>query len=521
MSRQSIIKAAFLLTFCGVICKLLGAFYRVPLTGLLTAEGMGMYYLVFPVFSFLISLTSSCVPQVLSKLVAESVSNNNIKKAKAYFLCSIVIFFVFSFLCSFLLVMLAPLLSKIQNNSQNVLSYIVIAPAVFLVAVISCFRGFFQGFQTMTYTGLSQIIEQIFKVVLGLFFANKFLVYGLNMAVFGALFAVTLSELFALLYLAFCYIVFKKKNKLSVDKSAKINYKQCYKDIIKTALPFTLSYVLFPLSQFVDSIAVVGLLSTSGLGKSVATSVFGLYNGVVATLTNLPIVVSTAIAMAVLPTISHCFKRGDIEGAKSKVTASFKFALYILIPCVVAFIIFPDKIIYLIFGGLQSHTFNELYVSSIMLILSSIGILYLGVFQISTAILQAENKSYVPVRSLAIGIILRAVVLAVLLVIPGINFYAIVIANVLCYVFVAMKNISVLSRDFEFVINYKSYFFVPIISTFFMVCTSGICLLILQNLFNYKIVCLLAFLLGGIVYLVSMFCFGEFRKKDMLQILKN
>ena len=454
MSRQGVIRSALVLTVCGILCKLLGAFYRVPLTNMLTAEGMGMYYLIFPVFSFLISLTSSSVPQVLSKLVAECVSNGNYKKAKTYFLCCIILFFSFGLLCSVVLFFIAPILSNIQNNVENLSSYFVIAPAIFLVAVISCFRGYFQGFQTMTQTGISQIIEQVFKIGLGLYLVNKFLIFGLEQAVFGAVFAITISEVFALGYLVVSYLFFKerKKNKNVTNDYFKV--KQCFKDIIKMSIPFTLSYVIFPLSLFLDSIVVVRLLTNSNVPVGVATSVFGLYNGAVGTLTNFPIVISTAIAMAILPSISYDIKKGERDFAQEKILLSFKLGVFVLLPCVIVFSIFPKQILQLLFGEMQTHLFDELGVATTMLRLASIGVLFMGLFQISTAILQAENKTYVPVVSLVFGTCIRCIVLIVLLNISGINFYAIVIANIICYYLIAMRNVSFLQKDFCLKINF-------------------------------------------------------------------
>ena len=212
LAKQNVIKAAFILTFCGVFCRILGAFYRVPQANMLGSEGMGNYYLIFPIFSFMISLSASSIPQSLSKLVAESVQNGEQNKAKKYFNSSLLLMTFFGLFCSLLMIFFAPFLSKLQQNTQSLNSYFAIAPAVFFVCLISCFRGYFQGYQTMTFSGISQIIEQVIKVAFGLYLTSKLLVYGIEYGVFGSLIAITISEFVALVYLFISYKFFAKKN---------------------------------------------------------------------------------------------------------------------------------------------------------------------------------------------------------------------------------------------------------------------------------------------------------------------
>ena len=94
MAKQTLIRSVVILTVCGIICKILGAIYRVPLTNVLGSKGMGMYYLIFPIYSFMLSLSSSSLPSALSKLVSSCLSANDSGGAKRYFKCALNLFFV-------------------------------------------------------------------------------------------------------------------------------------------------------------------------------------------------------------------------------------------------------------------------------------------------------------------------------------------------------------------------------------------------------------------------------------------
>ncbi len=519
MAKQGLIKSAFVLTFCGIICRLLGAFYRVPQASMLGSSGMGSYYLIFPVFAFLVSLSSSSIPQVLSKLVADALANNNPKQAKMYFVWTLVLLSLFGFLCVILLIGFAPVLSNLQGSKNLTSGYFAIAPAVFFVCLISCFRGYFQGYQTMTYSGISQIIEQIVKVFLGLFLTNKLLVYGVEYGVFGGLIAITISEIAALIYLFICYLFFRKKQILQ-EKSELLSAKDCCKKIIKTALPFTLCYIIFPLSLMLDSLFFVKLLSMAGVSVESAKNIFGINNGVVSTLTNLPIVISTGLATVIVPAISGNIKNGQKEIAESKILLALKIGILIILPCGVLFAIFPKEIIYILFGSLGNTYFNEMQVASGMLIISSVGIIYLGIFQITTAILQANNKYFVPIKSLLIGVIVRLILCVGIAFIPNVNVYTLPIASVICYMVVAMYNITALQKDFSLKVNFYSFFTAPILASILMVCVVFIFRAILLSLLPMGVCYLLSLVLGGGVYLISLILFRAFEKRELSHIFK-
>lgn len=519
LAKQNVIKAAFILTFCGVFCRILGAFYRVPQANMLGSEGMGNYYLIFPIFSFMISLSASSIPQSLSKLVAESVQNGEQNKAKKYFKSSLLLMTFFGLFCSLLMIFFAPFLSKLQQNTQSLNSYFAIAPAVFFVCLISCFRGYFQGYQTMTFSGISQIIEQVIKVAFGLYLTSKLLVYGIEYGVFGSLIAITISEFIALVYLFISYKFFAKK--IVNNSGNTISYKQCFKDVIKTTMPFTLSYVIFPLSVFLDSLFVVKFLTISGLSGDFAMGVFGLNGGVINTLTNLPIVVSTALAVVVVPSLSGDIKSGNREGCNEKIALIFKICVLIILPCVIVFAIFPKEIIMILFGSLASGVIDELAIASNMLIISSIGVLYLGIFQVSSGILQSSGDFYIPVKSLGIGVAVRLVLCVVLCFVPKVNIYAISIANVVCFFIIATFNVSALQKSFNVKINYKSALIFPIISCVCMVVAVIEAKLIFVKIFSESLAAFISLFVGGAVYLCCLILFKVFGKSELRAMING
>jgi Membrane protein involved in the export of O-antigen and teichoic acid len=210
MSRQkSLASGAVILGTAGLIAKVLGALYRIPLTNLIGGEGMGMYQLVYSLYAVMLSVAAGGFPVAVSRLVAErnadGRSSKNVLKSGAAAVVS------FSLFIAAIMVVFSNFTARLQGNSSVAAGYVVIAPAVILVGAASLLRGWFQGNVNMYPTAISQLLEQAVKLGAGLGFAYYLSSKGIINAVCGALLGVTISELFSLIFLAVLY-AFQQKN---------------------------------------------------------------------------------------------------------------------------------------------------------------------------------------------------------------------------------------------------------------------------------------------------------------------
>ena len=188
---NGLMSGASVLATGSVIAKVIGALYRIPLTNVLGAEGMGMYQLVFPVFALFMVLSSAGVPTALSRIVAEKRALG--EGVKKYLFASLAVLAVLSVVSTVLVLTLARPLARWQGNEDVALGFQIIAPSIFFVGIIAGFRGWFQGEMYMLPTALSNIIEQVVKLGLGLFLAIYFKPKGLMWSVAGAFIGVTVS----------------------------------------------------------------------------------------------------------------------------------------------------------------------------------------------------------------------------------------------------------------------------------------------------------------------------------------
>ena len=445
---KSFVKGAVLLTVCGFIGKVIGAFYRIPFSYIVGAEGVGLYQLVYPLFTLMLTISSSGLPSSISKLLSEQWASGQYSLARKTFKFSMMFLLVFSFIGSLIIATFAYPISQLQGNTNAFGCYLAICPAVFFVGIISGFRGFFQAKENMVPTAVSGLIEQIVKLVVGLGFAYLFR-ESVVKATMGALLGVTISEVVASVYLIINYYIFKRKQVvvLLTNQSIELSNKEIIKKIISIALPIAFGGLIMPITLLIDSGLIVKLLSKS-FSASTATTLYGLQSGVVGSLSNLPVVASVAIATAILPKISKETAYKNSDTIVQSIKHAIEFVLLVALPIAVCFYIFSDQLILFLY----QNTFSvvELEVCSKLLKLSSLNIVMLSMAQVTASILQGLGKVKTPVFSLIVGAIIKVISLVILVNVPSINIYGAEISDAICYGVVMAINLGVIHKNVKY-----------------------------------------------------------------------
>lgn len=377
------------MTVASVLGKIIGALYRVPLVGVLGAEGTGYYQSVFPVYSLLISLVSGGVTQAVSRLVAFSDDGDG-GGARGVMSSALLITAVFGATVSVLLGALSPVLARVQGVPELERGYLVIAPAVLLSGTVSVIRGYYQGTGRLAPTAISQLAEQVAKLAVGLTLSSYLISSGVVNAVYGALAGVVFSELVALVYLAFT--VGREGGSWT---GAPVMLRYNFARTLRNALPMTLGGIIAPLSHFLDSFIIVNVL-TSSVGRQGATSSYGLFSGAVSSLVHLPVVLTLALSLSVVATLSRVKKRdyGD------KLSLSLRISLSLAILFFAVYISFPKSIASVLYPSLSAESQDEV---ARLLALSSGSVIALSMNQIFTSYLQGVGIILVPVRNALVG----------------------------------------------------------------------------------------------------------------------
>lgn len=335
--RQSFLKGALIISLGGFISKILGAFYRIPLTHIIGSEGMGIYQMVYPLYCILLTLSASGIPSGIARLI----SSGEVGAEKEAFR----LYGVIGLLGSILMFFLADSLAFLQGEEAISLCTKLLSPSVFAVSYLSVVRGYFQGKSNMYPTAVTEVLEQLIKVVSGCLLAYIFR-SNFTLSVASTLLAVTISELAATII---AFIWYKKRQ--GVVPLYRVTPPKI-KSILHFTIPLTLTALALPLSHLVESVVIVRLLRMQGLD---ATSLFGIFSGCALTLVNLPPSVTYGLAASSIPQISPLSKNGEFKKAKSKVYKSVLITLGVSAFCAVMLYLFSPLAVKIVFSSLSEE----------------------------------------------------------------------------------------------------------------------------------------------------------------------
>ena len=465
MKGKVFVKGAVILIICNLIGKILGAVYRIPLAQIVGSVGMGEYQLAFPLYCLILTISTSGIPVAISKLVAEFNTRNRYRDSKRLLKISLVLLTILSVLGASLIAVGARLIAGLQGNPQAYICYFGIAPAIIFVGVLSALRGYFQGNLLMFPTAISGLIEQIFKMAIGLFLATKFSMYGTEYAVLGALLGISISEFAACVFLIICYIIYSKKHKKQMNDES-YTKRFLTRRLFSLAVPITLGVLVSPITAMVDSLLVINLLMFGGLSNSSATMMLGLQSGVVEPLVNLPVVIAVSISTALLPSLSGLQAKSTAEGENSKgqikelIEKSYQITLSISLACAICFVIFGNQALTFLYG--RSFSPDELMIATKLLFLGSVNVILLSLVQVTAGALQALGKPKEPVIALLIGCVVKIVLDVVLISIPQVGIFGAVIAGGVCYFIVLNINYNKLKKLTGAKLFAHDYFYVCI-----------------------------------------------------------
>jgi len=492
LKKQSFVSGALTLAGASIVCRLLGVGLRIPLANIVGNYGMGLYQMVFPLYALLLIVSSAGVPIAISKMVARSVSgqagergdtqttslHRSAKQAedqRGVHVCqsrtsshasppqilinAIVLLGTIGLVISALFFGLSHLIASLQGNTQIGPVYMAIAPAVFLVCIIGAFRGYFQGLGNMIPTGTSQIVEQIVKVGTGLALAILLLPHGVAWAVFGAILAVTISELIALVVLILIYLIHRKRlvnacrggnlppEKQTPSIKPALSIRLMW-NILKKSFPITLLASVFPLLLVFDSMVVINMLRSGGASETVATQLYGISSGTVHTLINMPAVLGVAIGMAVIPMVARLLAQKNIDEAQQKFALALKLIFVFGLFFALFYIVFGREMIILLYERAFNGNADHLHIASILLKIEAGMILLMGASQVFTSLLQGASKSYQPLLALAIGGVAKIAFQLVFIRTP-MGIFAVSIGNVLMFAIAFSINLFFVWRFFK------------------------------------------------------------------------
>ncbi|MCR3921433.1 MAG: polysaccharide biosynthesis protein [Firmicutes bacterium] len=520
MTKQSFIKGAAILTVAGLSVRVVGAFFRIVLAMLITDEGVGLYQMAYPVYSTLLAVSTAGIPIAISKLVAESLAHGNYRGAYRIFQTALSLLALSGLAISAVLFFGAQTFARVISlDPRAYLPLISISPAIFLVTVMSAYRGFFQGQQQMLPTAISQIAEQLGRVIIALVLVMVLLPQGLEFAAAGASFGAAAGAFCGLVVLVVTWWRQKKafmhnltrQGRRDVQTFPRIMYR-----IFALAVPITLGSLVMPIITIVDLSVVPMRLRAAGFATSRATALYGQLTGMASPIVHIPTIITVALAISLVPAISEALALGKIRLVQDRSYIAIRMTFILGVPCALGLYLLAEPICVLLFNNAEAGS---------VLAVMSLGVIFLTLYQTTSAILQGLGKTMDPVKNLFWGAVVKTSLTWTLTSWPTLHIRGAALATVLGFSVASLLNIYRVQRLTGLSLQPVETIAKPLVSATAM----GAGVLYLYGTVEpmlatvgveaaNKVTTIISIMVGAVIYVLVMFLLGGIKREDLLLV---
>ena len=501
-----------ILAIAGVITKLIGAFYRIPLLNIIGTEGNGYYSVAFSIYSVALMLTSYSLPLAVSKLVSARVAVGEYKNANKIFRGAMTFALLAGGIVSLLVFFGADFIATtIMHLDMSAYALRVLAPCILIVALLGVLRGFFQGISIAGAYLLFNAGRAVGKTR-----GDKS--FGPAYAAAGGTLGTVLGALSALIFVGFIFLAYHKifKKKMKRDHSGKReSYRTVYKVLFVTIAPVILSATVYNISDFVDTALFNNVMAAQGFSKKEYASLLGIFQGQYSTMINVPLSISSALAASLVPSLVATVQTGNRKQVHNKINTVSRFNMLIAIPCAVGFITLAKPILNLLYFTQDNTT------AARMLQMGALSVVFFCLSTVTNSVLQGLDDMMTPVKNAAISLVIHIVTLFLMLVVLKWNIYAIVLSKIIFSGAICILNAKALRDRIGYVQEKKKTFLIPTLASLIMGVIAIVIHLIFELFAGPYIATIIALLAAVAAYGVSIVALGGITEEELLGMPKG
>lgn len=505
-SKNNFLVQGSILAAAGIIVRLIGLLYKIPMTRILGDEGIGYYNTAYEIYNIGLILSSYSLPLAVSKLIAQTESWRQYKNTDRVFHCGIAFGVFTGGLMTVFLLFGADMVAKnIFNSPGSALPLRVMAPTILIFAVMGVFRGFFQGRGNMIPTSVSQVIEQLVHAGVSIwasFYFMKRFAGSENPASYGAAggtlgtFAGSLAAFIFLLVIMVSYQNMRRKS----SRIRKSSHADPYQDIafflFLTVMPIILSQSVYQLSGPIDNSMFGFIMEGKGFNEQERLSLLGIYSGKYRLLSNVPVAIATSLGASMIPSIVVSRSQNRNREVKQKVRITVKFNMLLAIPCAVGMGVLASPIMQLIFG-------DEKKMTAELMMIGAVAVVFFSLSTVTNAVLQGIDLMRKSVTHSAISLGIHVVLVYIMLQYLNMGVYGLVIGNVTFALVVCILNWYSIGKELHYRQEVRTTFIMPFFVSAVMglaawLCYQGIYLLLKSNSAALLFSVLVAVLIYGI-----------------------
>lgn len=515
-----------ILAFAGILVRVIGIIYRVPVNNILGEEGVTYYGAAYDVYSLFLLISSMSMPLAVSKIVSAKVAKKQIKNAYRAFLGALAIGAAIGIIVSSIIFFGADGFAKIWGYPSAAYAIRVLAPVLLIMSILGVLRGFFQGMGTMIPTAISQILEQIANAIVSVVGATFLFKMGKDVgqsAAYGAA-GSTLGTLVgaavALGFLIVVYIMYAPSLKKQIKKNRHVEaepYDKLAKELLLTILPVLLSTTIYNFSSILDS-GVFGNICSHifKMSEDVYAAMYGVYSGSYKLLTTAPIAVASALSSAIIPSVIRSVMEGNKRATFTKIESSMRLTMIFAIPAGVGLSVLGGPVLDLLFN------LDRMAEATSIMRLAVLTVVVFSMSTISNAILQGIDRMKAPIINALISMVIHYVALVLLLVVGKTNLYAVVIADIIFGLSVSILNAICIYRYIGYKQEVIKTFLLPLAASAIMaVFALGAYKLVFMVIKSNAISCIFAIGVAVAVYCISLLLVKGIGEEELLMIPKG
>ena len=520
-----------ILASAGIITKIIGFIYRIPMLNFMGLDGQGYYDIAFQVYTIALTISSYSLPLAVSKLVSARMAKGERKNAYRVFKAAMLFAFVAGGLITLVVLLGADTIAtNIMGAKLSSYALKVLAPGLLIVSIMGVLRGYFQGLGTMIPTALSQILEQIVNAVVSVVGAAMLLKYGESVAKTqgnellaaayssaGGTLGTVAGALMGLVFLGFSYCAYKsiQKKQLRMDRSKHtVDYKTIFKLLLLTIAPVILSTTVYNLSNVVDSAMFNKIMTAQGFSEKECVTLLGKL-GQYYTLFNVPLAVANALGSSMIPGLVRAYESHERKLVHNRIYMAARYTMLIAIPSAVGFFVLGEPIMNFIWPSVDNSMQNMIWK------IGAISLIFYSLSTITNAVLQGLNRMMKPVKNATVSLILHLVSLFIMMVVFKWGLYAVIVSKIVFSLSMCIMNSHDIREACGYVQERQRTFVIPGIAAGIMGIAAYLAHLVLDIFVGGRFATLVALFTAVIVYAVCLLKMGGLTEDELLSMPKG
>jgi len=511
-SSDGFMSGVAILSLSAVIVKIIGLIYKIPMLRLLGSEGMGYFNSAYEIYTLFCTVATTGLPVAMSAIISSLGKEDTARRAEDVRRVAGRVFLLLGVIGSAIMIAFARPFAVFLGNESAFWCVVAIAPTVFLICIVSTYRGYFQGFGKMLPTAVSQIIEAGGKLVLGLVFAYGALNAGLGVELVAA-FAVlglVLSSAMSALYLALS----KRMADCAIPKLPRVEIYErgIAKRLLKIAVPVTLSSGVISLTKVIDMTVILKRLQSTGMDGDSAFAVYGNYTTLALPLFSLAPALITCVAMPLIPTLSRAITDKNEEEQRNAISDALRLTAIISMPISLGLALFSKPILSLIFQGAP----EAVEMTAPLLSILAVSVPLSCLITVGNAVLQAYGKATFPLVSVMIGSLAKLIIAYFLIGMPQIGIAGAPVSTFFCDLLINIVNFGCICKHVRKMPTVLEVLVRPFSAALASTVAARFCFSLLQtHLPSDNMATLISIAIAGMLYVLTSVMFGAINKKDI------